>query len=624
MAGLSPGAARGPQLLLVSLPWAQPDNVSIQLGSLKAYAARSGVDVRARHYYKDLVAYLPADVLWALRDGNAGEFLSVALLHPEQADAARAELARVVGDLIGVEELLTRFDAFLGDCLDDIVATVDPGRTVVGMTTSIQQIVTALLVAGRLKRRVPGCRIVLGGAIMTKPVATGLLARADDVDVIVYGEGEEALTRLLAVDAWDDTERIAPIPNLVYRRDGRVVASPHTEMARLGEVPVPDYDEYFTESLRPGEVNILPKLAVETSRGCFFDKCEFCNLNSQWIARYRAKTDDQVYDEIRTQVARYRSTRLLFVDTNVANRRHLFRRMADDPIDYHGWAEVSGHLKRRTFLAMRDAGITDIQVGIESFATSMLDKYRKGVTAMRNMEMLKWCAELDVELFYNIILDFPDEAAGDREENVRGMRFAKHFAPPAFARFILALDSPYERRLRSHGGTDLPIEIPEAIRRMLPEDAVDVLGRLLLTFVGVRPAHPDPDAGREAEAFAEEWRRRFALNRRRPGLTVRRGDGFAVVTAHDGERQSHVVLHDDAAAVYLACMTESLATEELARATGLGRDELEPLLDGLERAGILYSADGRHLALACLEDARAAGPRERVAAPERALAAVAG
>ena len=43
---------------------------------------------------------------------------------------------------------------------------------------------------------------------------------------------------------------------------------------------------------------------------------------------------------------------------------------------------------------LRDAGVTTIQPGIESFSDRVLKLMKKGVTGLQNIQLLKWCKEI--------------------------------------------------------------------------------------------------------------------------------------------------------------------------------------------------------------------------------------
>ena len=74
-----------------------------------------------------------------------------------------------------------------------------------------------------------------------------------------------------------------------------------------------------------------------------------------------------------------------------------------------------------------------IQPGIESFSDSILELMRKGSQGLQNIQILKWCKELGIKPFWNIIWGFPGEP---REEYARMAEIVSqitHLPPPQYA-----------------------------------------------------------------------------------------------------------------------------------------------------------------------------------------------
>lgn len=592
-------------VLLVALPWMKPDHMSIQLGGLQAYLRSFGIAVTTRHYYKDILGYLPEDIFYRLFYANAGEYLSLSLLFPENQEDIIEYLSSSVGDKVEVQRALKQFIHFVDDVVSDIthiITHIDEGHhPLIGFSTGLQQILTSLVVAKKLKEINPHYRIVFGGAVMLRDIAIKLVELFDQVDMIVYGEGEEPLRMLVESRAYVDETEKENVPNLVFRRNGQVVVTPQLELMDISKLPIPDYADYFTHSLSSNSPELYPKISVETSRGCFYGQCSFCNLNSQWLAKYRAKPDGHVYREILEQVNRYRTTRLLFVDSNVSNRANLFRLMASDSNDYHGWAEVSGHLTRDTFMLMRKAGIKDIQIGIESFSPKLLRDFKKGVTVMRNMELLKWCSELGFNLFYNLIIGYPTETPNDVQETLRVLRFAQYFQPPNLTPFVLSIESPIFQSLKD-GNTEHH-DVREAITiPLIPEQLHNVLAPLLSTIVGYESKrHVDWTPVIKA---VEEWKVRFERNHHRPSLLLRNAEDFIVLTDTVEENERHIILEGEARSVYLACMDQARSLDEIRRLADLNSDEIMSLVSEMEELAILFASEGKYLSLAVPEEPR--------------------
>src|SRR6185369_5992400 len=73
--------------------------------------------------------------------------------------------------------------------------------------------------------------------------------------------------------------------------------------------------------------------------------------------------------------------------------------------------ETKANLKREQVRLLRNAGVTVIQPGIESLSDAVLKLMRKGVSALQNIQLLKWAMEMGVEPRWNILWGFPREPA---------------------------------------------------------------------------------------------------------------------------------------------------------------------------------------------------------------------
>ncbi len=50
----------------------------------------------------------------------------------------------------------------------------------------------------------------------------------------------------------------------------------------------------------------------------------------------------------------------------------------------------------------------EIQPGVESFSDAVLQLMRKGVSALQNVQLLKWCRELCLTAYWNVLWGFPE------------------------------------------------------------------------------------------------------------------------------------------------------------------------------------------------------------------------
>jgi len=98
----------------------------------------------------------------------------------------------------------------------------------------------------------------------------------------------------------------------------------------------------------------------------------------------------------------YRRLEFAAVD-NIIDMRYFgdfLPKLRDAGYDFRLFYETKANLKREHLHAMREAGVLSIQPGIESLSTPILKLMEKGVTALQNIRLLKWCAEFGLQPFW--------------------------------------------------------------------------------------------------------------------------------------------------------------------------------------------------------------------------------
>jgi ribosomal peptide maturation radical SAM protein 1 len=628
--------------IITALPWQRYDTTAIQLGTLQAWLTARGYTVDTRHFYKDLIGYMPPATYMRIFEAYMGESAFAALMFPERYDriakavteavdfdlsvapsqgvlkhpqlnanlslAERAQLqANATATAQGPEPL--DFDALvrsLSTFLDDVFDAVDWHRyKVIGFTTSHQQLIPTVLLCRRIKEALPDVPIVIGGALMTQELPSAVLRLFECFDVVVEGEGEQTCEELLSVLTGRDTQRsLADVRGIVWRRqDGEIVRNlPRPAMHDLDELPAPDYADYFSHQLRPNTLDVIPKLTVEASRACVWGKCTYCNLNLQWRNVYRRKSHLRVVEELSALRSRYHSPYVTFCDTNVEDKIPLFEELARDRYDYRILVEVSPNITRDGVRALRDGGVRTIQAGIESFSERVLRLYQRNHRLMRSLELLKWTAEFDVEIYYNIIINFPAEEQADVQRCVEAVRYARYFMYPSVHDYSFTIDSPAWNDMAAYNIADwyVPVEVSE----VYPDEYARELAQLLaLTIKPVPATDPGVDWG-PFLAEVDSWKRLFHGNLGRPGLIYVDGGDFLNLTARSAGEGNDVVMQlpDEYRDVYLACGHSSRTLDEIAAdVPKIPRAEVAEILHELHELRVLYAERNRYLALGIRE-----------------------
>jgi ribosomal peptide maturation radical SAM protein 1 len=369
-------------------------------------------------------------------DGYVREVLSVKTVDdPARRIYSEACLSELVPAMLKARG---RVEDFLNHCLESVLAL---RPKVVAFTSMFEQHVASLSLARRIKSRRPDCFIIFGGCNCEGAMGAETFRQFDFIDVLVSGEGDlvfpEIVQSILASK---------PIPAMpgVYSRHRQVLQVANQlpqntpPVKNLDELPVPDYDDFF-EQLQASSLKLpeKPTVLFETSRGCWWGEklhCTFCGLNGATMA-YRSKSAERALDELIYLAGRHPGCGLNAVD-NILDMKYfktLMKFIAEGDYDFSLFYEVKSNLKKEQLRMLREAGVKTIQPGIESLSDNMLKLMRKGVTALQNIQLLKWCAELNLRPVYNLIWGFPGESTEDYQKMMALIPLITHLRPPVGA-----------------------------------------------------------------------------------------------------------------------------------------------------------------------------------------------
>ena len=398
------------RIALISPPWPIFSRPSIQLGSLKAYlqAHHPGLAISCHHVYLQMAAAVGYPVYRQLaKEAWLAESIYAALLYPEQQRPARQlfyRQARPYPDLrrLVFEDLVSCVRKTTEEFID---LTDWRALDLAGLSVCLCQLTASLYFIKKIRQKAPELPIILGGSQVGGQTAEDLLKTFAEIDLIVAGEGELPLSRLISHlqtgGGWND---LPDFPGRVRRGANASAAFSFSQLPDLGPLPAPDYSDYFTmlATFSPDK-KFFPTLPVEMSRGCWWRSgtadrpggCAFCNLNVQWHG-YRSKEPAQVTEEIERLTGKHRVLSTAFMDNALPPKksRELFQMLAESGQDVQCFSELRATTERRTLEDYRKGGMTEVQIGIEALSDGLLKKLNKGTTVMDNLAVMKNCEAL--------------------------------------------------------------------------------------------------------------------------------------------------------------------------------------------------------------------------------------
>ncbi len=453
-------------VLLASMPFAPLERPSLALGLLQAHANRLEIECETKYFTFLMADFIGVSNYQWLTDTVpyttfAGDWLFSAALSGERPDMDALYKRLVLGqhgvagdgELMRLTGLRDFVEPFLAACIES-VAWAD--YTMVGFTSVFHQNIASLALAKRLKERHPHLTIAFGGANWEEEMGAAQLQQFHFVDLAFSGEADHSFPAVL--DARREGRTVGGIAGVMLRGDEHSGAQ---AIENLDEVPVPDFDPYFAGKDQHESVRSLDsQLMMETARGCWWGErshCTFCGLNGSTMA-FRSKSPARVVDELRYLHERYPTTSASIVDDILDMRyfRSVLPEIAAADLDIDLFWEIKANLTHNQVRQLREARVMIVQPGIEALSDHVLDLMGKGTTALRNIQLLKWCKEYGVLPMWNLLYGFPDETDQDYEETIEFVNAIWHLDPPTgYGPIRLDRFSPYHNDPAAFGMTNV-------------------------------------------------------------------------------------------------------------------------------------------------------------------------
>ncbi|SRR5579884_105415 len=463
---------------LVVMPFAGVERPSLGVSLLKSGLSRSGFSstihyfnlkfskIASSYMYRKISHYEYADSLIgelifapfvancnAWSESFLVEILTDILLVHDVSFEQITELAELSHTL----QLL--IPSFLDDCVKQILAD---NPKIIGFTSTFHQTCSSLAVAKLLKKQadVP---IIFGGANCEGQMGHAILANFDFVDYVCSGEGDIAFPLFVGNYLKSQSES-SEINGIISRYSDELHINMTSPVMEMNSLPYPDFHDFFRE-LEYIAKDTDPMLSVETSRGCWWGEkfqCTFCGLNGSTM-KYRSKSSIRALEEIKFLSTQYGVRTFQIVD-NILDMKYFnefFHMLSEVEPSLDLFYETKSNLSKNQLQILKKAGVSSIQPGIESFSSAILKLMKKGVSAIQNIQTLKWCTELQIFPYWNLLWGFPNEPEHEYERMAILVEKLVHLYPPTwFGRITLDRFSPYFVNSVEHDITNVRPALP--------------------------------------------------------------------------------------------------------------------------------------------------------------------
>ena len=609
----------GTKVALVTMPFTYSKFPSIQLGTLSALLKAQGIGVKTYHLNLEFahVIGVPLYEILCEKRGLIGEWLFSSILfrdnpkhsqYPNVFKPVFEDTAREANCSISYLEEIAHKTApqFL---TQSMMAYDWDQYDIIGFTSTFDQNVASLTMAKLIKDLYPNIRIVFGGANFDGEMGLEHFRAFPWIDYVVVGEGEKVFPPLVKqiLTRQEDT-----IPQgVAHRKNGEIALTPNNQLfSSFSSMGPPDYDDYFTqlsELEKQGSTGLNRILLYEGSRGCWWGEkhhCTFCGLNAQAMT-FRAKSPEQVTDELDYLSSRYETTRFRMVD-NIIDMKYidgLFGKFAEAHLDLDVFMETKSNLTKRQIQTLAQGGVKCMQPGIESMSAAQLKEMDKGVSPLQNIQCLKWSRYYNIDVSWNILLGFPQETNNDYQRQLDLIPSLLHFQPPeSTGKLWLERFSPYFMRPQDYG---VRIVGPDSAYGYVYDERKVDLSKIAYDFEYEADWKVDEAVYSKLVKAVNDWRAKY-FSENRPFLFYSKAMSYLIV--YDGRLPSPTSERFDQPAAFIIdyCNEKPRTFEQIRKAIqqGIQKDSddeiisLKDVITSLISKRILHEEKERYFTLA--------------------------
>jgi hypothetical protein len=293
----------------------------------------------------------------------------------------------------------------------NLILAEKPDAVGISMIFSEQLPIGALL--GRLLRKRHGLRVVFGGSCFADCAEHFLKWYPESADVIIAGEGEEALKILLA-----DFNALEGVPGAVFFKDGKVQKVPKSFPKDIDHYGAPDFGDLDLHSYYSPE----PVIPLLLSRGCYWRRCTFCVHYRSAGLTYRMHTMDFTIEMLKGFVAKG-IRNFAFIDEMISPKHFTWLaegiKEANLKIAYYALSKPTREFTPQILSVVAASGCKYLLWGLESGNQRVLDLMDKGSKVPDVSQVLKDARAAGIASHVFMICGYPTETEEEYGQTVK-------------------------------------------------------------------------------------------------------------------------------------------------------------------------------------------------------------
>lgn len=257
-------------------------------------------------------------------------------------------------------------------------------------------------------------KIILGGNWISN-VSAEIQKHPDFFDLfcdyILIADGEESVVKIMKYLEGEEDD-INSVTNLLYKNEkGQICTTPHKDDVDITKILPANYDDYDFKKYYTKNRTV----SVFLTKGCYWGKCKFCNYINH--KRFQVKPINQVIDEIKFYIKKYKVNQIFFVDDaippNYYNKLALALIENNIKITFSSFAIMDSGYTEEVFKNLAKAGLTLLQWGFETNSKRLFDLINKSGSFENRAEILKNSHNAGITNIVDIIDGLPTETFDD-------------------------------------------------------------------------------------------------------------------------------------------------------------------------------------------------------------------
>ena len=272
----------------------------------------------------------------------------------------------------------------------------------------------AIPLSKKIKEDFPSIKMIWGGYFPTSHFK--VILNSGFVDFIINGPGDHAFPRLL--NALENNSPYELIKNLIYKSNDTIIKTIKEDLIEqdtLTRLPYDKLHQFYSVEKYLGKTYLGNNtLAYHSSIGCPFT-CSFCAVVPTYEARWKAKSAEHIYRDVKSIKEKWGADAIEFHDNNffVSEKRtvEFAKLILPEKMNWWGMARIDtmDKFKDESLTLIRKAGCKIIFFGAESGSDKVLQQLDKGgtQTGEQILNFAKRLKKFDIIPEYSFVLGTP-------------------------------------------------------------------------------------------------------------------------------------------------------------------------------------------------------------------------